>query len=339
MSAAPSDAPIRLAVDLVTPDTLTAELARCGTLAVFGFGADAPMRDAINDIRYLRVPLAPLSSPKLEIWRTGGVVTAGNDGNVSHAQGGELQFGAIEMAEGNDGIAAAAERAYAQAAEFWRRSGYPHLLRIWNYLDAIVEGEGDSERYRQFCVGRARGLVAIDTAALPAATAIGCNDGRRILQVYWLAARRPGTPLENPRQTSAWCYPRQYGPQSPCFARALLPPSAQMPLFISGTASIVGHASLHVDSLPAQLDETFANLASLRAAAREQRPALPEQFDASSRLKVYVRDAANAGTVAALLRERLDASVPWIMLHGDVCRRELQVEIETMHGVTDNAVS
>ena len=33
--------------------------------------------------------------------------------------------------------------------------GFPHLLRMWNYLDAINEGAGDLERYRQFCVGRA----------------------------------------------------------------------------------------------------------------------------------------------------------------------------------------
>jgi chorismate lyase/3-hydroxybenzoate synthase len=322
-----------LSVDFVAPDTLSTELSQPDTLAVFGFGAFAPV---VDDARYLRVPLTPLSAPKLEVWRSNGAVITGNENGVRFAENDELQFGVIEMAEGKDGITAAAERAYALAATFWQRSDYPHLLRIWNYLDAIVEGEGDAERYRQFCVGRARGLVEIDTTALPAATAIGCNDGRRILQVYWLATRQPGTPLENPRQVSAWRYPRQYGPQSPCFARALLPPSTQMPLFISGTASIVGHASLHVDSLQAQLDETLANLACLRAAARERWPELPENFDASSRLKVYVRDIANAQTIATLLRERIGDTVPWIMLHGDVCRRELQIEIEAMHGVINN---
>src|SRR3546814_12468443 len=59
---------------------------------------------------------------------------------------------------------------------------------------------------------------------LPAATAIGRCDDARVVQVYWLAARTPGMPVENPRQVSAYRYPRQYGPQQPSFARAMLPP-------------------------------------------------------------------------------------------------------------------
>src|SRR3546814_2400089 len=55
-------------------------------------------------------------------------------------------------------------------------SDTPHLLRVWNYLDAITFGDGDAERYREFCVGRARGLGDFDTHALPAATAIGRCD-------------------------------------------------------------------------------------------------------------------------------------------------------------------
>src|SRR3546814_12443298 len=91
-------------------------------------------------------------------------------------------------------------------------------------FDAITFGDGDAERYREFCVGRARGLGDFDTHALPAATAIGRCDDARVVQVYWLAARTPGMPVENPRQVSAYRYPRQYGPQQPSFARAMLPP-------------------------------------------------------------------------------------------------------------------
>jgi chorismate lyase/3-hydroxybenzoate synthase len=344
MSAAANDTPspaLRLAVAHAPAACLADALARPDTLAVFGFGANAPSREGVADPRYLRVPLRPLGEPALEVWRGAGDAASAFAGGIAHADDGELQFGAVELRDADaDDMLAASERAYAKASAFWKRSGFPHLLRIWNYFDEITWGEGDDERYRQFCVGRARGLGAVDTAALPAATAIGCrgagDGGGRVLQVYWLAARRPGTPLENPRQTSAWRYPREYGPQSPSFARALLPPApSALPLFVSGTASIVGHASRHVGSLPAQLDETLANLDSLLGAARAQRPSLPPHFDASSRLKVYVRDAAQARTVEALLRERLGDSVPRLLLHGDVCRRELQVEIEGMHGLAD----
>ena len=37
------------------------------------------------------------------------------------------------------------------------RRRYRHLQRIWNYLDDINQGEGDEERYRVFCSGRAKG--------------------------------------------------------------------------------------------------------------------------------------------------------------------------------------
>lgn len=337
MSSAPDlpPAPQRLAVDYIHAPGPQALLGMSETLAVFGFGALAPSSAAIDDPRYLHVPLSPLreAAAPYEVWRSAGPVATGREGAIRYSHDGALMFGVLEWEEPDGGILHASAHAYAALVAFWRDSDYPHLLRIWNYFDAITLGEGDGERYRQFCVGRVRGLGDVDTRTLPAATAIGSRDGRRVLQVYWLAAREPGLPLENPRQVSAYRYPREYGPQSPTFARALLPPSPRVPLLLSGTASIVGHASQHADSLRAQLDETLTNLDSLLGAARERAPTLSPHLDGTSRLKVYVRDAADADAVAAQLEARLGTRVPWLMLHADVCRRELLVEIEGMHGV------
>jgi chorismate lyase/3-hydroxybenzoate synthase len=58
---------------------------------------------------------------------------------------------------------------------------------------------------------------------------------------------------------------------------------------------------------------------------------LPAHFGPRSRLKVYVRDAAALPEVAALLDARLGPSVPRVLLHAAVCRRELQVEIDGVH--------
>ena len=337
MSSAPDlpPAPQRLAVDYIHAPGPQALLGMSETLAVFGFGALAPSSAAIDDPRYLHVPLSPLreAAAPYEVWRSAGPVATGREGAIRYSHDGALMFGVLEWEEPDGGILHASAHAYAALVAFWRDSDYPHLLRIWNYFDAITLGEGDSERYRQFCVGRVQGLGDVDTRTLPAATAIGSRDGRRVLQVYWLAAREPGLPLENPRQVSAYRYPREYGPQSPTFARALLPPSSRVPLLLSGTASIVGHASQHADSLRAQLDETLTNLDSLLGAARERAPTLSPHLDGTSRLKVYVRDATDADAVAAQLEARLGTRVPWLMLHADVCRRELLVEIEGMHGV------
>ena len=334
MSAAPAFAPEpRLAVDYI--DAPPAQLLEGDdVLAVFGFGDAAPWHD---DPRYLRVPLQPHGPAPLEVWRTGAPVRHGRDGGIAWAEDGALQFGAIELdepvqADGEHDISAAAESAYRQLLAFTAQRGYPRLLRIWNYLDGITVGEQDHERYRRFCVGRARGLGAFEAGQLPAATAIGCLDGRHRLQVYWLAAKAPGTPLENPRQLSAYRYPRQYGPQPPSFARAMLPPAASaMPLLLSGTAAIVGHQSLHAESVETQLDETLANLDSLLAIAHARRPELPTRFGAGSRLKIYVRDADELARVGAALAHRLDPAVPRLLLHAAICRRELRIEIDGVH--------
>jgi len=314
-------------------------LAADDVLAVLGFG-NAPQHD---DPRYLRVPLmpqgdAPFERTPYEIWHANAPVRSGRDGDIRWSTDGQLLFGVIEVDEapfaidGRSGIEAAAAHAYAQLVAFVRDSSTPHLLRIWNYLDAITLGEGDAERYREFCVGRARGLGDFDAQTLPAATAIGRCDDARVIQIYWLAAHAPGTPVENPRQVSAYRYPRQYGRQQPSFARAMLPPAGSaMPLMLSGTASVVGHASQHDGELLAQLDETFANFEALLGAACARQPSLPAQFGPGTRLKVYVRDRDDMAIVAEALDRRLGDRVPRVLLHAAICRRELAVEIDGVH--------
>ncbi|MDH7453744.1 pteridine-dependent deoxygenase [Luteimonas composti] len=321
-------------VDAAPADVLAAD----DVLAVLGFGAGAP---CLDDPRYLRVPLQPHGRAPLEVWHALAPVRSGRTGEIAWSCDGQLLFGAIEVDEpeghtglgDNSGILLAAEHAYRQMTGFVGASEYPHLLRVWNYLDAITLGEGDAERYRQFCVGRARGLGDFDATSLPAATAIGRCDDARTVQVYWLAARAPGAPVENPRQVSAYRYPRQYGPQPPSFARAMLPPAGgRMPLLLSGTAAVVGHASKHAaDELLAQLDETFANFDALLGAARERERGLPAQFGAGTRLKVYVRDREDLPVVERALEERFGDRVPRILLHAAICRRELAVEIDGVH--------
>ncbi|MEN5208312.1 pteridine-dependent deoxygenase [Stenotrophomonas terrae] len=322
-----------LQIDYADPALLPALLADPQVLAIFGFhaGNAAPPSD---DPRYLQVGLQADGVAQLEVWRSDKPVSCGRDANgVAWASDGVLMFGALQVEENaHGGIIGAAEHAYAQLLQTLPAHAYPHLLRIWNYLDAITEGEGDNERYREFCVGRARGIGDIDTGTLPAATAIGRLDGVRVLQVYWLAARSAGTPLENPRQVSAYRYPRQYGRQSPSFARAMLAATgSRLPLLLSGTASVVGHATLHGDCTQRQLQETFANFDALIGAARAQRPGLPAHFGTGSRLKVYVRDAAEVASVRTMLAELLPPQVPYIVLHAAVCRRDLRVEIDGVH--------
>src|SRR5690242_18322087 len=294
-------------------------LERSDTLAVFDFGEGA---DGTSDSCHLRVPLPPLDdeAPR-EWWSVDGTVSRGRAGALQWAAGAGWRFVAVEVDEvGCGGIEAASERAYTLLLAHVAASPEPHLQRIWNYLGAINAGDGDGERYRLFCNGRARGLAARGITAYPAATAIGHHGRPGLLQVYALCATEPGEALENPRQVSAWKYPRQYGPTAPSFARAMQLPGGA--LAISGTAAVIGHASHHAGDVNAQADEAVANLHALL-----ERAALPA-FDASSPLKVYVRRPQDIEPIRAALARRLDPAVPRILLHGDICRRELLVEID-----------
>src|SRR5690606_13291608 len=132
----------RLQVEYVHAASPATPLAGDDVLAVLGFGG-APLHD---DPRYLRVPLMPHGDAPLEVWHANGPVEHGRDGDIQWATDGQLLFGAIEVDEADvDGITAAAEHAYARMTAFVGASDTPHLLRVWNYLDAITLGDGDAE--------------------------------------------------------------------------------------------------------------------------------------------------------------------------------------------------
>ena len=186
------------------------QLLGSNVLAVIGFGADAPQ--SIGDPRYLRVDLQPLAGERLyEVWTSDQPVRLWQLGSAQGACSETLCFGWINQPEGEGPgqvtIRHAAELAYRTLMQAVSAGEHPHLLRIWNYFDAITEGESDDERYRQFCVGRGEGLN-LDIEQLPAATAIGQHAQPRQLQLYWISAREPGIAIENPRQTPAYRYPR-----------------------------------------------------------------------------------------------------------------------------------
>ena len=298
-------------------------LAQTDVLAAISFGA--PLH--ADDPRRVHVNLNVVGEPLLEVWRGNGRVDAGRDGDIRWSSDGEHGFFAIEIAEPDaDDIVAAAERAYAELIPFVHASATPHVLRLWNYFDAINLGVGDAERYRRFCVGRARGMAGVWQDRYPAATAIGRRDGTRVLQVYALASRSAGLPVENPRQVNAWRYPREYGPSPPTFARGMVDDDGT--LLISGTAAVVGAASCHDKDVVAQLDETLTNIASLIGSATGERATGPGR---GSLLKVYVRNADDAPRVAARLRARAGDVDGVLLLVGDICRRELLVEIDGLH--------
>ena len=201
------------------------------------------------------------------------------------------------------------------------RAGYPHLVRAWNFVPSINETTGDLERYALFCRARAR---AFETRYGPgfeshlcAASAVGVDDDT--LLVHVVAAREAGRAVENPRQMEAWRYPERYGPRSPSFVRATVWNGT---VFVSGTASVVGHESAHDGDPLAQTEETMRNVESVLEASRTGARV--------ASLRTYVRNADHTEAIRGELGRLGYGAVPNAWYRADICRRELLVEIEAV---------
>lgn len=109
-----------------------------------------------------------------------------------------------------------------------------------------------------------------------------------------------------------------------------------MTLFISGTASIVGHRTIHAGDPAAQTRETLTNIEALVREAN--RVTGSEEFTLEAlACKVYVRDPADLPVIQAELRAALGPSPRAVYLHADICRRDLAVEIEATAMVAPRA--
>ncbi len=266
-----------------------------------------------------------------EMWLGSGPVACGRRDRFRYAHDGETVFASVVVpAEDSLDLERTTRSHYLRMDALLRHLGYPHWQRMWNYLSAINDGDGDKERYRQFNSGR-HAAVALRSGgylALPAASGVGCAGGDLVL--VCVAGRRAANQIENPRQMSAFSYPRQYGAHSPMFSRAALVPGTNgAQLLVSGTASIVGHESRHLNDAGAQLEETRANLrALLTETLRVRGSALdPAELQPES-LKVYVRNPADFAVIANKLARWSLPQEPTLYLQADICRRELLLEIE-----------
>ena len=284
-----------------------------------------------------QVPLTPMQDESVlcEIWRATGPMQSGNLGSVHFRFSGQLLFGCLAIGDAGDGsqaLGAATTQAYGDIFRVLDATGFRQLVRIWNYVADINAPLADGERYWQFNSARHDSFLArrqLIDETVPAASALGTPAGSPLI-IYFLASATPMRTIENPRQVSAFRYPRQYGPRSPTFSRAaLLTGEADYPLLVSGTASIVGHETLHVDDVGAQTRETLANISALVTEANLLTGR--RQFDLERlSYKAYVRRPADVAIVAAQMRSTIGATLKVVFLQADICRRDLLVEIEAV---------
>ncbi len=260
------------------------------------------------------------------------------DGTVRYSKTSEFVFGHINISQNlpTQSMEKTSRQAYCAMLQLCQDIKMPNILRIWNFVPHINAPEGETERYRLFSAGRWQAFSEYQQTVnygSPAACALGSFDDT--LKIAFLASTWKPQSIENPRQVSAYFYPEQYGAIPPVFSRAaLFQQSVGTTLFISGTASIIGHASCHKNDIQAQTHETLRNLKSLLTQVnlienngqKEQAGVRPSWSLSELYCRIYIRHPEHLQTIQSILQQAEIKQA--VYLQADICRAELLLEIE-----------
>jgi chorismate lyase / 3-hydroxybenzoate synthase len=321
-----------------------------GVLGLAAFDAQVPAAPAPHvPMVAVQTPVLGANARRFEVWRSGQNARWGERGRIQYRHVAGVVFGRLSIFESDiatvppaaSALQSATELAYREIFAVLQTLGMPHLVRVWNYLPDINAETHGAERYWQFNSARQDAFIACGrtvTGAVPAACGVGSPLGTPLV-IYFLASSNAPTAIENPRQVSAYHYPPQYSPRSPTFSRACTVNFASAPaLFISGTASILGHETVHLGDAAAQTRETLRNIKALLGAANGT--AAPPPFTIGALwYKAYVRHLSDLAAIESELRAGLGPGAQVLYLHADLCRPELLVEIEATGCYSGNGAS
>lgn len=298
------------------------------------FDEDLPQTAAVfchaSGLQQLVHPVEPLL---LESWSSEKSITRGVLNSIIYAHDDQVLFGCVKLHHKlalDDMTAAAYREVFAVLDEL----GFPCLIRVWHYLPYLNRKEKLASRYQLFCQGRHKAFAASSNMASGqycAATVIGTRA--KYSTMFFIAARQPGRPIVNVHQVEPWQYPGIEAAARPLFSRALWSHELAT-LFISGTASIVEHHSVHEYDSAAQLQQIFAHFNVLITQCAQQTSILLNRFDS---LKIYVRRNVETDVMRRVIAACLSAH-DWhadqtVFLAGEVCRPELAVEAEAVLSV------
>lgn len=299
----------------------------------------------------LRVPMTRLGEVDsiCTVWQGSGLSKSGQYEAINYRYDDDLLFGVIELSETmfdenieKTPLQQASESAYSQIFSLLDKLSFPYLFRMWNYMADINDQSFGLERYVQFNLGRQDAFLSHGrdvVGNVPAACALGFehtidedNTPEDSLIISFLAGRVEPQCIENPRQISAYQYPQQYGPRSPTFSRAsLVMLDSDELLFLSGTASIVGHKTLHANDVIAQTHETIANINAVLAEVNRRDNRI--KFDLSDlHYTIYVRHIEDLESIRNELKLCVGDELKAIYLQANVCRKDLLLEIEATAG-------
>ena len=282
------------------------------------------------------------NSADCEIWMASGNWTSATDGTIAFMEHKDYLVASMVIPlEQGSSLQEKSYQCYQQILSFIQAKGKPHLIRMWNYFPHINQHDDQYERYQQFCVGRYEAFehsplyINETLPPYPAASAVGAYGERKNeLVISFIAQKKDVLLIENPDQMSAYHYPQCYSPKSPSFARAsLLEDHKKVQLYVSGTASIIGHKSYYMGDIKAQIQQIINNLKRLFKHSMTQSSYFPEELLEQSHLwavKVYLRKPSDQQKVQTVLQQFMPNCTNICYLQADICRQELDVEIELL---------
>ena len=266
-----------------------------------------------------------------EVWITEEQISHGARDGIGYAHDGEYFFCAGRIPP-LPRYTEATRAAYVTMLDLLGEFGYDSVFRMWNFVGDINGDNAEGlEVYRDFCRGRAEAFeqCAVRFEQFPAATGIGSLGGG--IAFYLLACRSGGhVNIENPQQVPAYHYPRRYGPRSPRFARATYVPCGSGQIYVSGTAAVLGHETVHAGQIVAQCRLALENIGLLIGRRNLAASGIDGGADLTdlTNIKAYVRHAEHLDIVRELCAEAFSPSADIAFLNVDICRSDLLVEIE-----------
>ena len=222
---------------------------------------------------------------------------------------------------------------------------FSDIIRQWNYIEQItgidINNNSTSQHYQIFNDVRSKfyQLASFDHG-YPAATGIGMEFGGISIDI--IAAKSANNKsifgLKSPVQLDAYSYSKEvlaenntmsdFCRTTPKFERAkiLVTPENTL-IFISGTAAIVGQASI-TQNVEQQTEMTIHNIMSLISPENLQKHGIISSEKANiDHLRVYVKYRNDMQQVKNICLKHFP-HIPIAVAVADICRPELLVEIE-----------
>lgn len=321
-------------------DTLTSSFSKSApsgddsnVLGVIRYGTRFTRPELQREVPLLNLNITGSTTEEFfEVWRTNKpVLSSSNDGVIySHSE--DVLFCTADIPNSGS-VEEATLFTYLKCFSLMKELGFNNIFRMWNFIPNINAHNSDGlEVYRDFCLGRATAFeehARHHRILMPAATGIGSLGGG--IGLYFLASRTAECiHVENPRQLPAFTYPRKHGPKSPSFARASFLGFGSGMIFVSGTASILGHETVFEGDIEKQCEVTLQNISLLISHQNcldhgLLRGATLQDLD---QIKVYVRNSGDIARVREICGAAFSPGANIVYLNVDICRSSLLVEIE-----------